>query len=255
VNTSILDAFVSAPPSRDNAFKIFEGTWSSLVPGYGLGEAQLFDDYRIHWIEDQCNGIQGKRVLELGPLEGGHTYMLSKAGAASITSIESNTIAFLKCLIVQNALKFSADFLLGDFRPYLEACFETYDLTVASGVLYHMADPVRLLQSIARVSRSIGLWTHYYDTDVIMSREDLKQKFDAEPRIEHIGSCEVISHRQSYLQALEWKGFCGGSAPTSYWLTRESLLGILTDLGFKVTIGEDTKTHLNGPAILLFAQR
>jgi hypothetical protein len=87
--------------------------------------------------------------------------MLSQAGAAAITSIESNSTSFLKCLIAQNALKFNADFTLGDFRPYLDACTDTYDLLVASGR-------------------------------------------------------EVISYKQSYLGALKWRGFCRGSAPTSY---------------------------------------
>jgi len=149
--------YISDPPSREAAFRIFDGAWSSNVPGYGLGSAQLFDDHRIKWIEEQCGGVKGKHILELGPLEGGHTYMLSRSGAASIKSIESNTTAFLKCLIVQNALKFNADFILGDFRPYLDTCTDTYDLLIASGVLYHMTDPVKLLQDMAKVSRSIGI--------------------------------------------------------------------------------------------------
>lgn len=94
-------------------------------------------------------------------------------------SIESNTIAFLKCLIAQNALKFNAEFILGDFRPYLDTCTDTYDLLVASGVLYHMLEPVKLLQDMAKVSRAIGVWTHYYDPDVILKRDHLKNRFDS----------------------------------------------------------------------------
>jgi hypothetical protein len=72
-------------------------------------------------------------------------------GAAHITSIESNTRAFLKCLIVKNALNFDVDLRLEDFRPFLATCRETYDLVLASGVLYHMTDPVQLLTDMARV--------------------------------------------------------------------------------------------------------
>jgi SAM-dependent methyltransferase len=253
--TAILDVYVTDPPTREVAFRLFDGAWSSNVPGFGLGHAELFDDPRIKWVLQQCGGVQGKRVLELGPLEGGHTWMIAKAGASNITSIESNTTAFLKCLIVQSTLKFDADFLLGDFRPYLEKSADTYDLLLASGVLYHMTEPAKLLQDMAKASRSIAIWTHYYDSDVICSRNDLRKKFDDTPRIEEIGSRKVISFKQNYLEALKWKGFCGGSAPTSYWLTRESLIGVLTDLGLNVTIGEEQKDHPNGPAILLFASR
>jgi SAM-dependent methyltransferase len=255
MGTSTLDFYVGDPPSYQAAFKLFEGEWSSDVPGYGGGSARLFDDGRIKWFAERCGGFQGKRVLELGPLEGGHTSIIAKAGAASVTAIESNKRAFLKCLIVQNALGFKANFMLGDFSKYLEQCEAKFDVIVASGVLYHMPDPVRLLQNAARVSNSIGLWTHYYDTQVVSERADLQRKFDKAPRNEQFGSREVQLYEYSYLEALQWKGFCGGSAPSSYWLTKESLFGLLEELGFEVAVREDTKTHPNGPAMTLFATR
>jgi hypothetical protein len=124
---------------------------------------------------------------------------------------------------------------------------------VASGVLYHMMQPVKLLQDMAKVSRSIGIWTHYYDADIIRSRRDLSKKFSSEPDISHVGGREVRAYKQSYLAALKWKGFCGGSAPTSFWLTKDGIVGILSDLGFKVVIGEESPDHPNGPAMTVFA--
>lgn len=38
------------------------------------------EDYRIEWFERIVGGFSGKRVLELGPLEEGHSYMLEKGG-------------------------------------------------------------------------------------------------------------------------------------------------------------------------------
>jgi SAM-dependent methyltransferase len=252
---TILNAYVTDPPSRERAFTLFAGEWSSEIPGYGLGHVTLFDDDRIRWIEQQCGGFRGKRILELGPLEGGHTYMMARAGAADIVSIEANRRAFLKCLIVQNVLKFNADFRLGDFRPYLANCTEAYDLLIASGVLYHMTDPVGLLRDAARVSRSIALWTHYYDAAMVDARPELRKKFGRSPRRETIGSRQLLLYRYQYRDALGWAGFCGGSAPTSYWLTRDGLLGVLGDFGFEVAIGDDARDHQNGPALLLFASR
>jgi len=45
--------------------------------------------------------MKGKKVLELGPLEGAHTYMLEKAGG-DVLSIEGNHGAYIRCLIVKN---------------------------------------------------------------------------------------------------------------------------------------------------------
>jgi hypothetical protein len=57
-------------------------------------------------------------------------------------------------------------------------------------------------------------------------------------------------YEQSYMKALDWAGFCGGSASTSYWLTRDSLLGVMEELGLSVQIGSDEKeSNPNGPCI------
>jgi hypothetical protein len=53
---------------------LFNGEWASNVPGFGMGELKLFDDPRVKWLGEQMGGFAGKRILELGPLEGGtHT--------------------------------------------------------------------------------------------------------------------------------------------------------------------------------------
>ena len=253
--TSILDAYATERPSIFAAFDIFEGEWSSNIPGLGIGGSGLFDDPRIKWLSQQCGGFSGKSILELGPLEGGHSFMMAKGKAARILAIESNTRAFLKCLIVKNALNFETEFQLGDFRPYLQATTETFDFVLACGVLYHMQEPETLLAHLSRVAPRLGLWTHYYDRDVIMGRADLMGKFVEQPEIVRFGGREVEKYQQHYLAALNAAGFCGGNAPTSYWLSRASLLGLLDDFGYKVTIGTDEHDHQNGPCILLYAER
>lgn len=40
------------------------------------GVVPLFEDGRVAWAIEQFNGVQGKHILEFGPLEAGHTYML-----------------------------------------------------------------------------------------------------------------------------------------------------------------------------------
>src|SRR4028119_931287 len=101
---SILDAYVKSAPSPQHALDIFKGEWASLLPPpydqYQAGKIPLFHDGRAYWALNEMGGCQGQRVLELGPLEGGHSYVLEQHGAGSVTSIEANTRAYLKCLIV-----------------------------------------------------------------------------------------------------------------------------------------------------------
>src|SRR4028119_854753 len=107
---NILDSCIKVKPSPQNALDIFKGEWASCLPGslsvLQAGKGQLFEDSRILWSVEQVGGgtIKGKKIIELGPLEAGHTYMMETLGADSITAIESNTRAYLKCLIIKELL-------------------------------------------------------------------------------------------------------------------------------------------------------
>ena len=252
---TILDSYSPDYPTLQVAFDLFKGEWSSAVPHYVTGHIGLFEDGRVKWFEERCRGFQGKTALELGPLEAAHTYMLALGGASRIVSIESNQRAFLKCLIVQQALKFNAEFLLGDFQPYLAATQERFDFALCSGVLYHLTDPVGFLTNLSRVSNSIGIWTHYYDADIIQNRPELKHKFLPTPKIVETPGRRLELYQQSYLNALEWSGFCGGPEITSFWMSRQAIIDHLEDQGLTITIGDDTPDHPNGPCFLLYAER
>ncbi len=161
---------------------VFQGEWASRFPPpfetLPAGGIPLFEDSRIHWMIQELHGVAGYRVLELGPLEAGHSYMLDRAGAASVLAIEGNRRAFLKCLIAKEILKMpKVEFVLGDFREFLTSTAERWDLCVASGVLYHMREPMELLQSMAAHCDRLFLWTHYYDESIIAANPNLSHRF------------------------------------------------------------------------------
>ena len=140
------DMYEVQAPAPENLVALFEGQWVSALPGLPSGDVPLFSDDRIQWAIDLAGGVTGKRVLELGPLEGGHSHMLEQAGAAHIDAIEANTLCYLKCLLVQQLFGLARTrFELGNFVPWLLSSDETYDVVVAAGVLYHLSDPVPVL--------------------------------------------------------------------------------------------------------------
>jgi len=236
--------------------------WSSQVPGVeATGQVSLFDDERIRWLQS-CfrQGLKGARVLELGPLEGGHTAMLEQAGA-KVTAIEANHASFLKCLIVKNFLGLKANFLLGDFSKLGPGLDDGYDLIVASGVLYHSTGPTDLLASLQLKSDHLFLWTHYFEEDPSKwhpaLQGDLSKRFGIDsPQSVDVGGVSYALFEQRYGDALGWGGFCGGPEQTSLWMTREGILGLLRSFGYsKIRISFDEPGHVGGPAFCVYASR
>ncbi|MEV0678224.1 DUF1698 domain-containing protein [Actinosynnema sp. NPDC050436] len=176
--SSVLDRYVRVGPSPQVAVDLFAGTWSSALPldGVTSGPVPLFADARVAWALEHLGPVAGRSVLELGPLEAGHTYQLTKAGA-SVVAIEAQTTAYLKCLVVKELLGITgARFLLGDFLEHMRVTPDRYDVCFASGVLYHLRSPVEALALAARVSSRLVLWTHYYDEGVMTGSDLLRPR-------------------------------------------------------------------------------
>jgi hypothetical protein len=235
-------------PSPQTAVDVFKGLWVSRLPG-GLeaGEVPLFEDDRISWLVEQVP-IAGTSVLELGPLEGGHSYMLERAAARRVVAVEANRSAYLRCLVVKEVFGMHrVDFLCGDLVKYLAETRERFDLCVASGVLYHMTEPLEMLELTSRVCDRLFLWTHYYDAKLLKQNERAAG---------HFPDGKGPLYRYEYADALEVTSFCGGTRPHSFWLDRQTLIGTLRELGFdQLEFAFEEPTHINGPALAVLATK
>lgn len=257
-STAILSSYVHSSPSPQNAADIFRGEWSSRLPIESLesGSIDLFQDPRIEWAAEQLGGFEGKTVLDLGPLEGGHAFMFQRMGAAEVVSVEANTRAYLKCLVAKELLDLRRTrFLCGDFVEYLREGPRRFDVVNASGVLYHMQEPVELIALACGAGDAVNVWTHYYDEGLLRASPHLRGRLAAGVQAEH-GGFRYTKHRQRYGQALGWKGFCGAGAEFSYWMSREDILGAFRHFGMTdVRVAFDEPGHQNGPSFALTASR
>lgn len=253
-----LDKYIQDAPSGERALGLFKDEWSSLFPApydhLKYGSIPLFQDTRIEWAIKHL-GLKGKTVLELGPLEGGHSYMLQKNGALSVDAIEASPRAYLKCLVIKQIFQLDrVDFLCGDFMEYLRATDQHYDICLASGVLYHMQNPVELIALAAEKSHQLFLWTHYFDPK-LCNYFLLKPRFKNASESQYKGFRHTL-HSYSYGSARAWSSFIGGPASTSNWLSREDIINACKFFGFKkIEIGFEKCDHEHGPSFALAASK
>jgi len=242
----LFEQFVDTMPSAQNAVDLLPGWSTCLPPQFNAvaGSMALFADFRIAWALECFGAIEGRKVLELGPLEASHTYMLHEAGA-EIDAIEANKIAFLKCLIAKEIMGLThASFYLGDFIKWLESTEFRYDLVIACGVLYHQTDPLRLLELISKRSQAVYYWTHYIsDADRVNEVRDY-------------GGQKIRFSQRSYAGAEAHVAFTGGMRDAPCWIHRDDLICVLRMLGYTTILEtHDQADHPNGPAISIFARK
>jgi hypothetical protein len=264
VSSKHLVEYTSFEPHPLNALALFRDQWSSKFPNQsevtGPGPHELFDDARINHLFSLLGDCKDWNVLELGPLEGGHSYMFNSR-VRSVMSIEANRNAFLKCLIVKNLFNLgNVDFYWGDFTKLRKS--KNFDLVLAVGVLYHMEKPVELLEQISGLSDRVFFWTHYFEPDVSKWDPNLQDligtKWDTQSTEIHSGeklkNVRVVPYL--YQESLGWAGFCGGPATQSRWIYKEDLIKSLKLLGYsRIEISFDMPSHPNGPAFCVFAER
>lgn len=251
--------FVVGAPSPQTTIDLIPGAWASRLPlpGVTAGQAELFADTRVDWAIDALGGVSGLRCLELGPLDGGHSYMLERAGASQIIGVEANKDAYLKCLIVKELLGLQrCRFLCGDAIGYLQETEDRFDACWCAGILYHMVEPIKLIHLISQRASRLYMWTHYYDAARLTPDQPKGKPFaDGQTSEAVYEGYHYRLHRHDYRGGARLRRFWGGTQPYSNWLTLEDLLGALEHFGWGEIRTQLYEEHQNGPAVDVVAVR
>lgn len=246
-------------PSPQTALDAVPISWASKFPppleGLRAGNVPLFEDPRVEWAFEQLGGVREKTVLDLGPLEGAYCYMAQRAGASRVVGVEANTLAFFKCLVTKELLDLRrCSFLCGDVLEYLTADDEQFDVCIASGILYHMVEPIRLLDLISRRATELFMWTHVF-SDEALENQALAERLGPPEEKVYRGLRHHV-YRHSYVLDHVLPGYFGGTAQFSNWLSREDLMRALNHLGWRnIRVAFDDPRTASGPAIALVAER
>ncbi|AYG65829.1 MULTISPECIES: class I SAM-dependent methyltransferase [unclassified Rhizobium] len=255
----VFDQYEQGKPDHQNAIDALQG-WNCAFPSelnLNAGKLPLYADDRIDWALRTFGSIEGRTVLEIGPLEGMHTFMLHGHRPARIDAIEANRLCFLRCLVTKQILNIdTASFMLGDIQAWLKEREETYDFALASGVLYHMADPGEFLRLLAKRSNAVFIWTHFVLEDAMPEGDVRWLPFTGKVETRMIDGIPVRYYERSYHHANANASFCGGMKDRHFWMHRDDILMLLREVGFnEITIRDEDLSHPGGPSFSLLARK
>ncbi|WP_457580285.1 class I SAM-dependent methyltransferase [Ensifer canadensis] len=256
---AIFDQYETRSPHHQNAIDALGGWTSAFPPEFDLnaGSMHLYTDGRIERALASYGSIASKSVLEVGPLEGMHTYMLSLGNPAQIDAVEANRLCYLRCLVTKEVLKLHrAQFWLGDIQHWLNDNEKHYDLAIASGVLYHMADPGEFLRNLSKRADAIFIWTHFF-SDAAMPKDDIRRSpFTGHVAMKTVAGLHLRYYERSYQNANISSSFCGGVKDRHFWMHRDDILALLRCLGFdSIEIQQEDPGHPGGPSFSLLARK
>lgn len=242
-------------PDENNAYQLAAGQWKFDFEK--MTKAQISKQLDIFKIPGLCAEIFGfgenEGVLEIGPGEGYLSYGLEKAGYRNILSLENNVSGFQRCLILKNNLDLATKYMLGDAVKYVNSTQQKFFLIFASGILYHLLDPLHFLDSCSRLSRYMYIWTGYYDKE-ILSRDDFERiSFARGKTIRTIyEENEYTYYTRPYTEDIvSDPKYAGGNREYSCWMSLEDIHRALESFGYEI-IKEVLDGSLSFPATNLF---
>lgn len=183
-------------------------------------------------------GPQAETILELGALEGAHTFIMAqRPGIKRVVALEGREANLRKARFVQELLQIpnvelaQANLEHADLRG-----FGNFDAIFCCGLLYHLPEPWKLIEQCPSIAPLLFLWTQYAAEN---EAHDLGNGWRGKTHIEG-GPDEPLS----------------GMSATATWLTLDSLRALLVASGYgSVDVIYDDPSHANGPAVTIGARR
>ena len=177
------------------------------------GDYQVINDRRVQQFLERFPNV--RTILELGSLEGGHTFALARQpGVERILAIEARAANIEKAKFIGSLFGVSnVQFKQANLEQSQLATLGYFDAIFCCGLLYHLPEPWKLISQLPLVAPSLFVWTVYaeeneatIEIDGLLGREYVEG-----------GLNEPLS----------------GLSPKSIWLTLPSLLEALKRSGYR----------------------
>src|ERR1700730_3922672 len=179
------------------------------------------------------DGLSGKRIADLGCLEGGYATGFARLGMDAI-GIEVRDSNFENCLhVLYNVDLPNLTFVKDDIKNIEK--HGIFDAIWACGIFYHVDNPRLFMERASRVCRKILL----LETHFTYAHQTRAAEFHKLSEIcEHDGLSGRWQHEhgdvpQHELDELKWSSW---SNQRSFWVQKEPLLQLFQDVGFDIVL-------------------
>ena len=181
---------------------------------------------------------QAKTILELGALEGAHSFIMAQhPGVKRVVALEGREANLRKARFVQQLLHVrNVEFAQANLEHTEFMEFGEFDAVFCCGLLYHLPQPWKLIERLPAVAPLLFIWTQYAAEN---EAHDVGRGLRGKIHVEG-GADEPLS----------------GLSATATWLTLDSLRELLVASGYEsVEVIYDDPSHANGPAVTIGARR
>jgi SAM-dependent methyltransferase len=208
--------------------RLDDGSFTMPELGWQMEDLQLLKFTKQFLRVVFPDGFVGKRIVDLGCLEGGYAVELARAGFDTL-GVEVRQSNFENCQLVKAAtnlpnLAFTCDDVhnLGNYGMF--------DATFCCGLLYHLDEPRKFIELMARLSRRVAIIdTHVADAQPngVFALSDITQNDGLAGR--WFGEFEDDDHRHQD----KWSAW---SNRKSFWVMKRDLIEALRQAGFPMVL-------------------
>ncbi len=216
--------------------KLADGIYTAYVD-------ELYPAHRevMSVVHDALGGeYAGRRVADIGCLEGYYSTECALQGA-DVVGIEGKRLNIAKCEFVKSVLGTPRiEFVQDDAMNVTREKYGAFDVVIALGLIYHLDDPFTFLDNIA------GLCDGFAVIDTLIALEDQPDSISDgwQPELSELQKFEYGGREYT---GRVYREFESGAPQlgkdlsatasleneVSVWLTEESLIGLLRDVGFE----------------------
>jgi 2-polyprenyl-3-methyl-5-hydroxy-6-metoxy-1,4-benzoquinol methylase len=227
----------------------FLGPWNhNIALPHGVYTAACVDYYPAHRevmriLHERFDGeFTGQRIADIGCLEGYFSIECALQGA-TVLGVDGKLLNLRKCEFVRSVLGLDrATFVQRDAMEVTRESAGRFDAVLALGLLYHLENPATFLANVAGLCDGFAV----IDTHIALEDQPETIKEDWRPELSELRTFNFGSGRY---EGRLFREFPVGTSrkvkdvsttaslenELSVWLTEESLVRMLHDVGFSRT--------------------